>query len=41
MISWKIIALVYVMCIFWLGYEVRKAPTMDDKGNLIKKNKKD
>ena len=39
MISWTFIGGVYAMCIFWLGYEMYKAPLMDEDGNVINQNK--
>ena len=39
MISWKVIGLIYAMCIFWLGYEVYRAPMVDETEKIIKNKK--
>jgi hypothetical protein len=39
MISWKVIALIYAMCIFWIGYESNITQTKDKNGNVIKNKK--
>ena len=39
MISWKVIALIYAMCIFWIGYEAYTTPITDENGNKIKNKK--
>lgn len=39
MIYLVIFVLLAILC--WLSYEIRKAPYMDDDGNIIKKDKND
>jgi len=39
MISWSILGIVYVMCLFWIAVEIYKAPMLDNEGNVINKQK--
>jgi hypothetical protein len=39
MIAYLIIFALLVIFIIWMLYEFRRAPYMDDKGNIIKKKK--
>lgn len=33
----KLLLLVIILCIAWIGYEMYRAPFMDDDGNIIDK----